>query len=165
MSNGQPSCDPKVLVKDLGSKDGRARVRTRENLVKIGHPAVKCLIGALKDKNQVVRWEAAKSLGQIADPDAIDALVTALRDRVFDVQWLAAEALIKIGKDAVKPILHSLIHFPKSEEVRIGAHHIFHDMVPTEYSEILKPVIASLEYETLSVAVPIEAQKALDAIG
>jgi len=161
-SKDQPSrVDPKVLVKELGSKDGRVRVRAREDLVKIGHPAVKYLIGALKDKNQVVRWEAAKSLWEIEDPSAVAALVTALRDNMFDVRWLAAVALIQIGPKSIKPILQALIEYPESDDVRVGAHHVFHDLHTRDYDDVLRPLMASLEDSTLTLGIDLEATKAL----
>jgi HEAT repeat protein len=162
-SNSQPSStDPRALVKDLGNKDGRTRVRARKALGKIGHPAVKYLIEALKDKNQVVRWEAAKSLGEIEDPSAVDALVTALRDKMFDVRWLAAQALIQIGPKSIKPILHALIEHPQSDDVRVGAHHVFHDLRTRDYDDVLKHVMVALEDSTLTLGIDLEAKKALE---
>ena len=165
MSYSRPSCtDPKALIKELGSKDGRTRVRARKNLVKIGHPAVKYLIEALKDKNQVVRWEAAKSLGEIEDPLAVDALVTALRDKNFDVRWLAAQGLIQIGSKSVKPILRALIEHPQDDDVRVGAHHVFHDLRTRDYDDVLKHVMAALEDSTLTLGIDLEAKKALEEL-
>ncbi|MHB8085683.1 MAG: HEAT repeat domain-containing protein [Dehalococcoidia bacterium] len=164
MSNKQSCSDPRVLVKDLGSKDGRVRVRARKNLVKIGHPAVKYLIEALKDRNQVVRWEAAKSMGEIEDPAAVDALVTALRDKMFDVRWLAAQALIQIGSKSIKPILHALIEHPEDDDVRVGAHHVFHDLRTRDYDDVLRPVMVSLEDSTLKLGIDLEAKKVLDQL-
>jgi HEAT repeat protein len=164
MSNNTSCSDPKILVKDLGSKDGRARVRARKNLVKIGHPAVKYLIEALKDKNQAVRWEAAKSLGEIEDPAAVDALVKALRDKLFDVRWLAAQALIQIGPKSIKPILHALIEYPEDDDMRVGAHHVFHDLRTRDYDDVLRPLMASLEDSTLKLGIDLEAKKALNQL-
>ncbi len=156
--------DLKTLVGLLGSKDGITRTKAREALVDIGRPAVAALVGALKDHNQTVRWESAKALGQIKDPKSIDALVAALRDRLFDVRWLAAEALIAIGDKSIAPILQAVVDNPESEEVREGAHHVFHDLPASRYRDILKPVIASMEDITFTLDVPIVAKKALKAM-
>ena len=67
--------DVKTLVGLLGSKDGITRTRARDALVDIGRPAVAALVGALMDRNQTVRWESAKALGQIQDPRSVDALL------------------------------------------------------------------------------------------
>ncbi len=156
--------DVDTLVSLLGGKDGVIRSKARAALVDIGRPAVTALVSALKDRNQTVRWESAKALGQIMDPKSIDALVTALQDRLFDVRWLAAEALIGIGDKSVKPILQTIVDNPESEEVREGAHHVLHDLPASRYRDILKPVIASMEDVTFTLDIPLEAKKALKAI-
>ncbi len=55
--------------------------------------AVEPLIAALKDPAHEVRAAAAKSLGKIADPRAIDPLQELLRDNYSNVRNAAAEAL------------------------------------------------------------------------
>jgi HEAT repeat protein len=156
--------DVDTLVELLGNKDGVTRSKARAALVDIGNPAVAALVKALKDRNQTVRWESAKALGQIRDPESIDALVDALRDRLFDVRWLAAEALTGIGDKAIGPILQAIVDYPESEEVREGAHHVLHDLVTSRYRDILKPVIASMEDITFTLDIPIEARKALKSM-
>ena len=156
--------DISSLVSLLASKDGVKRSKARAALVEIGRPAVDSLVSALKDRNQTVRWESAKALGQIRDPKSIDALVAALRDKLFDVRWLAAEALIGIGDKSVKPLLQTLIDCPESEELREGAHHVFHDLVTSQYRDALKPVITSMEDITFTLDIPIRAKKALKSI-
>ena len=156
--------DISSLVTLLGSKDGVKRCKARAALVEIGKPAVGALVSGLKDRNQTVRWESAKALGTIRDPKSIDALVTALQDKLFDVRWLAAEALIGIGDKSVKPILQALVDYPKSEELREGAHHVFHDLVTSQYRDDLKPLITALGDLTFTLDIPIRAKKALKAI-
>jgi len=157
--------DISSLVSLLASKDGVQRCKARAALIEIGNPAVDSLVKAMKDRNQTVRWESAKALGQIRNPKSVDALVAALQDRLFDVRWLAAEALIGIGDKSVKPILQALVDYPKSEELREGAHHVLHDLVTSKYRDDLKPVITSLEDITFTLDIPIRAKKALKAIG
>jgi HEAT repeat protein len=156
--------DVSSLVSLLASKDGVKRSKARAALVETGKPAVASLVSALKDRNQTVRWESAKALGQIRDPKSIDALIAALRDKLFDVRWLAAEALIGIGDKSVKPLLQAMVDHPESEELREGAHHVFHDLVTSQYRAALKPVITSLEDLTFTLDIPIRAKKALKAI-
>jgi HEAT repeat protein len=166
-SNMKNQCSPsaiKSLMHDLGSKDGRTRVRARKQIVKIGHPVIPQLIGLLQSPAQTIRWEAAKALEQIGDPAAVDALVAALRDSVFDVQWLAAEALINIGSDSIRPLLKELIEHPRSDEIRVGVHHVFHNLKDRDYDDILKPVVESLEDTSTNLQVPLEARKALELI-
>lgn len=81
------------LVAALADEPVLARQAARERLTEIGPPAVPALVGALKHRHAVVRWEAAKALQDIADPSAAPALVVALDNDDAGVRWLAAEAL------------------------------------------------------------------------
>ena len=152
------------LMKLMAGRNGVLRTRARAALVEMGKPAVGALESGLKDRNQTVRWESAKALGAIRDPKSIDALVAALQDKLFDVRWLAAEALIGIGDKSVKPILQAIIDYPKSEELREGAHHVFHDLVTSQYRDDLKPLIKALGDVTFTLDLPIRAKKVLKAI-
>jgi hypothetical protein len=129
--------------------------------VAIGGQAVKPLIGALSSKNQWVRWEAAKSLGQIGDTKAVAALIEALEDKMFDVRWLAAEGLILIGREALAPLLQALMEHPDSLWLQEGVHHVLHDVEKGDLAEILQPVIVALEGFEPSVEVPLAVQTAL----
>jgi len=154
----------RLLVGDLGSNDGIVRVTARRLLAAIGEDAIKELEQALKNKNQWMRWEAAKTLGQIGDPAAIDALIRALRDDVFDVRWLAAEGLIAIGRPSVVPLLKALVEHAESLWMREGAHHVLHDIRKEGIEEILQPVMIALEDVEPSLGVPLAARKALDEL-
>lgn len=152
------------LIADLTSDDGVVRVKARYGLVSSGGEAVKPLIRALADPNQWVRWEAAKALGQIGNPEATHALVKALEDRMFDVRWLAAQGLINIGTEAIIPILKALIERADSTWMREGAHHVLHDLAQGELKEVLLPVLAALEDVDSSVEVPFVAKAALSKL-
>jgi HEAT repeat protein len=77
--------------------------------VKIGTPAVKPLIAALKDKDENVRKQAAYALGKIGDAQAVEPLSAALEDNDARVRRGAAEALRKIGDaQAVEPLIAAL---------------------------------------------------------
>ena len=67
------------------------------------------LLETLGDKESEVRAEAARSLGKINDPRAVEKLITALQDEKEEVRRTAAIALGKI-KDprAVEPLIASL---------------------------------------------------------
>lgn len=115
-----------ALISVLGEKDGLKRREARFELEKIGRIATPHLIKALHNKDHTVRWEAAKALGTIKDPEAGPALVEALMDESFEVQWLAAEALIALKEQAIVPILRALVGNYESEYIRQGAHHVLH---------------------------------------
>ena len=152
------------LMANLASKDGLERVRARKTLVLIGEPAVGHLVKALEDKQEWVRWEAAKTLSQIGSPAATQALIAALEDKMFDVRWLSAEGLIAIGKEVLVPMFHALVNRPDSSWLREGVHRVLHGIEDKEFKAIIAPVIASLE-GTNPIEVPLAAEKALDALG
>jgi len=111
----------------------------------MGKAAVPSLVEALKSNNCLMKWEAAKSLGEIGDPEAAPALVKALEDEEFDVRWLAAEGLIKMNINALKPLLKALEYRGDSALLREGAHHVFHDLTKGGLRKYLGPVLAALE--------------------
>jgi hypothetical protein len=169
-----PSLD--ALIDDLASHDDGKRVKARHSLVAKGKAAVPSLIEALKNKKYLTRWEAAKSLGEIGDPEAAPALVKALEDEEFDVRWLAAEGLIKMNINALKPLLKALEYRGDSALLREGAHHVFHDLTKGGLRKYLVPVLASLEAlepgrevpwaapHEMAVEVPQAARHALDML-
>ncbi len=168
------------LIGKLAGKSGRARENVRQRLVVIGKPAVPALIEALKQRDKLIRWEAAKTLGEIRDPIAAPALVKALRDRVFEIRWLAAEGLIAIGHEALVPLLNELIKYPEYPWLQQGAHHVLshfatsdiyiphhefvHPKQNTSLKELLQPLVSALEGVEPSLEVPRAASEVLDEL-
>jgi hypothetical protein len=136
------------------------RIHARESLVKIGKPAVPQLVEALKRGSHWLRWEAAKTLGEIRDPIAAPALVEALKDEEFDVNWLAAVGLIKMKVGGVEPLLHALMAQADLPRLREGAHHVIRELIKEELKEYLAPVSSALESAEPSIKVPWEARNA-----
>ena len=92
----------------------------------VGKPAVPFLIPLLSHRKLQIRWEAAKTLCDIADPIAATALVNALDDSEGDVRWLAAEGLAALGCDGLHPLLAALLERAQSPWLCEGAHHVCH---------------------------------------
>jgi len=67
----------------------------------------------LKNENIRVRNAAAKALGNIGDPRAVDSLIAALSDKAAFVRCAAAEALGKLGNQRA---VDSLIEATKDED-------------------------------------------------
>jgi HEAT repeat protein len=152
------------LVTDLASEDGVVRIKARRQLVDYKSRAVAPLIKTLSNKNDYVRWEAAKALSQIGSPASIRALLRALEDNMFDVRWLAAEGLIRIGEKAVVPMLKKLVKHSDSFWLREGIHHVMHDMNKGKFREVLKPVLVALESNEPSLTGPLAARAALNTL-
>jgi HEAT repeat protein len=134
-----------ALIAHLSSHNDGVRVKARHSLVAMGKTALPPLIDALKNRNNLMRWEAAKALGEIGDPEAAPSLVKALEDEEFDVRWLAAEGLIKMNINGLKPLLKALEHRGDSALLLEGAHHVFHDLAKGALRKYLAPMLAALE--------------------
>jgi len=155
----------KNLIAMLGEKDGLKRRETRFELEKIGRIATPYLIEALHNTDHTVRWEAAKALGTVKDPEAGPALVEALMDESFEVQWLAAEALIALKEQAIVPILRALVSNYESEYIRQGAHHVLHAL---ERENLLDDYSLDALDEVRDIGpkepYPLKAKRALDKL-
>jgi HEAT repeat protein len=154
----------KTLIVDLGSYDDVVRVKARHSLVAMGKAAVPSLTEALKNKKYLMRWEAAKALGEIGNPAAAPNLVEALEDEEFDVRWLAAIGLIGMSIKGLKPLLHALMERGDSVLLQEGAHHVIHDLAKGGLRRYLAPVLASLEGVEQAMVVPNVAFKALEML-
>lgn len=152
------------LVDSLASTDGLKRHAAREQLEEIGRPAVPALVRALKSPSEHARWEAAKALGEIADPSAAPALVSALCDQKAAVRWLAGKALIHLGRDALAPLLGGLEGSSDSIWFRDGAHHVLHSLIREGVADEAIPVLEALENLEPSVEAPIAAYHVLEGL-
>jgi HEAT repeat protein len=155
-----PSLEP--LISALSNHDDAARVKARHSLVAMGKAALPSLTEALKSKNDLSRWEAAKALGEIGDPQSAPVLVKALEDEEFDVRWLAAIGLIGMNIKGLKPLLHALMEQGDSIWVREGAHHVMHDLAKGELRKYLAPVFVALENTDAAGEVRIAALHTLE---
>jgi HEAT repeat protein len=149
-----------MLIADLKVKDGMTRQKARRRLVAMGKPTVPFLTKLLEDHQEQTRWEAAKALGAIADPEASPVLTSALEDEEFDVRWLAAEGLIRLGRDGLPPLFRALAERPNSVWLREGAHHILTSLSKKRMKILLKPLLSALVNVDPEVHVP-EAAHAL----
>jgi HEAT repeat protein len=146
------------LGKDHG---GQERQHAREELIRIGAPAVPYLIVATRDADAHRRWEAGKALGAVGIGDAAPALVVMLEDRDLSNRWVAAHSLSGMGKLAVLAVLHALVDRADSTWLREGAHHVLRDMAGSYLGKAISPVLAALEHSDAESLVPIAAHEAL----
>ena len=152
------------LIAALSSEDDAKRVKARHSLVAMGKAAVPLLAEALKKGDGLVRWEAAKALGEIGVSEAAPPLVKALEDEEFDVRWLAAIGLIGMNIKGLKPLLHALMEQGDSVFLREGAHHVIHDLAKGGLRKYLAPVLAALENVEPAISVPQAAFHALEML-
>ncbi len=96
-----------------------------DQCITFGKIAIKPLITALKDKDNDIRVEAARLLGIIGDPQAIQPLIEALKiqksykENSSRVSIIAAQSLALIGVSAVEPLITALKD--PDPDVRSGA--------------------------------------------
>ena len=148
----------------LADNDGMIRQKARESLVAIGAPAVSFLIQALQtSRSDQVRWEAAKSLGEIDDIRSIPTLVKALEDSNSDAAWLAADALRKFRKAAWAPLLQALIERGSdSVLLRQGAHHVFLNQKEDGCDDLLATLMKAVKLDGIPESVPEAAYELLE---
>jgi HEAT repeat protein len=149
------------LVTQLGDPSGVTRQRARQALVAIGPRAVEPLMVALRDPRDQVRWEAAKALTNLTSRRAAASLVHALQDENGDVRWLAAEGLIALQEGALRPLLKALSAELDGDELREGAHHVFHELARRGFADVVNPVLRALESPAPAEETPVVAYEAL----
>jgi HEAT repeat protein len=154
----------KALVDALADGDGVARHNAREQLERVGKPAVPHLVFTLRSPSEHARWEAAKALAEIADPSAAPALVNALCDEKAAVRWLAGNALINLGHDALAPLLRGLEASSDSIWFRDGAHHVLRSLIREGEADEAIPVMEALENLEPRIEAPIAAYHVLQEL-
>ncbi|MGZ3448985.1 MAG: HEAT repeat domain-containing protein [Polyangiales bacterium] len=102
LSKARPST-PDAVLRDLGSKDVRARVAAAEHAARLApsegerSKIVSALTRALQDEAAEVRGAAALALADLDASEALPALLVAADDDAFVVRQLAITALGEIG--------------------------------------------------------------------
>jgi HEAT repeat protein len=153
------------LIDGLRRGDWLERRRARLALTEVGRAAALPLARLLAEGDEQARWEAARTLLDLRDPQAVPALIEALEDRNADIRWLAAEALFRIGEPALIPLLRRLLVRGDSPWLQERAHHVLHHLAARGVQpEVIRPVLAALEGPWPAMAAPVAAATALKAL-
>jgi len=118
----------KALLDSLFSENGMERKSARKKLVEKGTLVIDYLMEHIHHRKHIHRWEALKTMEEIADPVSIPLFIEALEDDESDIRWIAAEGLINIGSKSVVPLLKTLTKKTNSIFVLEGTHHVFYDL-------------------------------------
>jgi len=162
--SGAEKGDIARLIAALGGRDHRKRSRARSRLVALGTLATPQLQACLSAPRRMVRWEAAKTLEEIADPAAAGTLVLALEDKDVDVRWLAGEGLIALGIRAVQPLMKALLDRPDSQWLLEGAHHVCHGLADRKDLQFVRQVAEAITQQEPEIAVPAAAYAVLNKL-
>jgi hypothetical protein len=153
------------LAAGLGDPNSRKRGEAREQLLALERAAIPALLSALTDPSGGVRWQAAKALSQIHDPDTATDLMNAMEDDDFGVRWLAAEGLIAMGRASLEAVLQGLISCFGSIRMREGAHHVLHAMVDNGlHDETLEKLLTAMQGYAPAEDVAWAAEKAWEKL-
>lgn len=130
-----------ALVGLLTDERDVVRQRAVDSLGQIGDAEIaQRLEQVLKyDRSELVRASAAKALGGIGDPGAIDALLDALRDE-FPVRCRAVVSLGAIRDDAALPAIAALLR-DAAPEIRYHAVGALIEINPPNALSLLEPLI------------------------
>ncbi len=86
-----------ALIVQLKERNPNTQRLARVSLLQFGPPTLPALCRALKDDDWELRRQAAMTLGELADPVAIEPLCAALEDLDWEVRCEAAEALRRVA--------------------------------------------------------------------
>lgn len=159
------------LIEALTDPDETVRVRVAEALgTRDEDRVVSPLIGTLQnDPSADVRRIAARSLGFIADQQALNPLMDALQDNEGSVRAAAAEALGTLQTDrAIDPLVHSFVH-DSDANTRYFARQSLESMPGTATAAALATVLnetsdPEVATDIIEVLVQIQATEARSAI-
>jgi HEAT repeat protein len=112
------------LIIELGDSNFLKRQHARLLLVHHEPESIPALLETLESPNPRTRREAVNALGDIRAPETAPALTEMLLDEDTGVRWAAMESLIRMGRDALRPILEKFIQNFDSLWLREGVHHI-----------------------------------------
>lgn len=162
MNDADTSDQIEELFSAFRSADGAKRQHARMQLVMLGEPVLPFLVQHLTDRNDLVRWEIAKTLEEIRNPSAAPAMVKLLTDDISGIRWLAAEGLVNLRLDGLVPLLKGLQTNFQSTFFREGAHHVLREL---EHEGLLNgktlDILNALEGPAPALSVPFAAVAAL----
>ncbi|MEW6062146.1 MAG: HEAT repeat domain-containing protein, partial [Bacteroidota bacterium] len=157
--------DIHALINLLHSSSGAVRKEAREKLVRIGKSVVPLVLPLLSHKNELVRWEACKTLEKIRDPRAASALAEMLLDDDMDVRWVAADALVELEHHAIRPVLEMIEKHFDSVLLREASHHVLRSLKEIKLlDEETEKVLEALSLHELPTRAAFAATAALDSL-
>ena len=160
------------VASEAGGPDAQATLKVIDEIGKRGESAkaeVPMLLKALSDKQESIRWHAARALGAVgpAAAEAVPALTQGLSDDVPRVRAYAAFALGRIGK-AAEPAVDKLIEtvFDKDTLVRRASARALREIgpVPEKALPVLEKVLEAADPAVIQPALAMMAERGKEAV-
>lgn len=151
------TCGP-LLIKALASSQHAVHIASSQAISDLNRLAEPALMAALHHPDAHVRWHAARALGQIGDPFAVDALADGLNDEKQEVRWASARVLANLDGPAIPAILKVLARSPINEPLRQAAFHALNSMTASrEIYDYLRPLLDVLHRQSAISLIAVEA--------
>ena len=96
------------LIEALKDENPEVQMASKRALLKLGEYAVEPLIRAMGRGDSAIRKNVSEVLGEINDPRAINPLIELLEDENHEVQMASRWSLIKMGGQAVEPLIRAV---------------------------------------------------------
>ncbi|MGB0386400.1 MAG: HEAT repeat domain-containing protein [Ardenticatenaceae bacterium] len=155
-----------ALIRAIRAGDRLVSAAAVEALQEIGTLAIPALVDAMKDRNEQVRWHAAKALSTTANEEAVPALIPALQDKHYGVRWLAAEGLVCAGRATLIPLFRRLAEGEITSWVRQGSSHVLKKIdVPDDKQRRRYKELAKELKRASSSTIPNMARQELRRLG
>ena len=116
------------FINALGDENKNVRRVAASALQRIGTPAIKPLMTALRNRNQAIREESVFVLGTMDTPEVVSQLIDAMRDQDRDVRRYATFALGKLNSPEALPLLIKALR-DEDQHVRRAAEYVLQKML------------------------------------
>ncbi|MCR4439679.1 MAG: HEAT repeat domain-containing protein [bacterium] len=100
----------RILLRMLALKEEPVVSLAISGLVQMGERSIDMVIESMRSPSELVRRNAARVLGEMRNPEAIEPLVAALSDTSEKVHQAASQALVRFGRLATHALLRALEH-------------------------------------------------------
>jgi len=128
-----------ALAEALRDQDEYVRKSAVMALRRIGGPrAMEAMRAALADRSEQVCLQAVKGLGELRDAGAVETLIKVLARRERSLVSAATEALVRIGPDAVAPLMEAFKDRYLRRRIGTQVWRILTDMGPRTIEPLLQ---------------------------
>jgi len=152
-----------VLIPDLiNRKDFKKKIIAKNTLIYMGKAVLPQLNILLCSENYELRIIAARIIQQIKAEESIRMMLLLLNDDDKSIRWIAARGLILVGREAIIPLLRTLVKNGKSYYLKSGAHSVLTRLLTSDEREEFNYLLTSLANTNYTgIIATIEAAKAL----